>query len=109
MVATSVSINVEPVPYLLLVLINDRNRRAISAVRRIRSWSVASEGVCWFLAIGFGYSLTWGATYEGGRKDSRAKRLKNEMPLDVTTHQGAFPYLFCFTTTTKGVYMREKS
>lgn len=34
---------------------------------------------------------------------------KNEMPLNVTTRQGAFPYLFCFTTTTKGVYMREKS
>jgi hypothetical protein len=41
---------------------------------------------------------------------ARAARngLKIEMPLVVTTRQGAFPYLFCFTTTTKGVYMRER-
>jgi hypothetical protein len=44
------------------------------------------------------------------REEENVKELlENEMPLDVTTRQGAFPYLFCFTTTTKGVYMREKS
>src|SRR5437870_4726358 len=91
-VATSNSTGVDSASTSLFVLINLLSRLAISAMRCFNCSNVAS---CFtFFPLAF---------------EIRDQELhKNEMPLAVTTRQGAFPYLFCFTTTTKGVYMRER-